>query len=354
MSSPVTDGAPVLENFILTHLEGRTEEFRGTRRPQNHRALLQDALKRKKIKVQSVTPKYSNFAYGADIIGGMDRMVTTLVSDVARQVCTDKWLTKQHLEFRGLPVPQGREFASKTVPAAALAYLDALAGPAVVKPVAARSGSGITVGVETAQDLTDSWERAVQAQLTGDDARQAVLVEEFRDGLDARIFVVGEQAVSVLVRVPVYVVGDGRSSIQELLTGQARLRATHKHLASHVPVVGEAELRAQRLSMSTVLPSGDVRVLRQQANMRDGGLPVDMTDQTNSGLKELAVEALWSIPGIAAGAVDLLIPSLASDEDAVVLEINAGANIVPHRYPAYGKPRSVAEKIAEELLSQRP
>lgn len=353
MSHLVKDGAPVLEHFILTHLAGRSEEFRGTERPQNHQALLQAALRRKKVKVQSVSPNYSNFTYGTDIIGGMDRMVTTLVSDLGRQICADKSLTKQHLELRGLPVPEGRAFNSEAVPAAASEYLDALGGPAVVKPVTGRSGAGITLGVSTAQDLKVSWERAVQAQLTGDDARQAVLVEELREGLDVRIFVVGEQAVSVLVRVPVYVIGDGRSTVHELLRAQERLRATHKHLAPHVPVIGEAELNVQGLSSSMVLPSGEVRLLRQQANIRDGGLPVDMTDQTNAGVKELAVEALWSIPGIAAGAVDLLVPSLASDKEAVVLEINAGANIVPHRYPAYGKPRGVAERIADEVLSQR-
>lgn len=352
MASPVKDNSPSLERFISAHLVGREHEFRRTEKPQNHEALVQAALRRKKVQVQSVDSRNRNFTFGTDVIGGMDRMVTTLVSDLARRVSADKWLSKKQFELQGLPVPAGQEFSAADVSDAAH-FMRSLTGDAVLKPATARSGRGITLGIRTAEDLEQAWPRALEARLSGEGARQTVLLEEHREGLDMRIFVVGEQAVSVLVRVPTYVVGDGRSTLRQLLDSQSRLRSAHRHLAAHTPEIAEDELNSQGLTFEAALGLGEVRVLREQANIREGGLPVDVTDQTHDSLKELAVEALWSIPGLAAGAVDLLVPDHRSAEGAAVLEVNAGASIVPHRYPAYGKPRSVAERIADQILLRR-
>lgn len=352
MASSASDTSSLLERFITTHLVGRENDFRETKRPQNHAALVQAALKRKKVKVKQVDARHRNFSFGGDLIGGMDRMVTTLVSDAARHVAVDKWLSKRHFELQGLPVPNGQEFSPSEFSAAAR-LLGSLRAPAVLKPVTAGSGYGISLGLQNTEDLRRAWPRALDARLTGEGSRETLLLEEFKEGLDVRVFVVGEQAVSVLVRVPVYVAGDGRSTVEELLSGQARLRSRHKHLSSHTPKVTQEELDARGLTLQTVLGPGEIRVLREQANIREGGLPVDVTDQTHETVKELAVEALWAIPGLTAAAIDLLVPDLGSSEDAVVLEANAGASIMPHRYPAYGQPRSVAERIADQVLLQR-
>ncbi|GGE68169.1 hypothetical protein [Nesterenkonia cremea] len=352
MASSASDTSSILERFITEYIVSRQSDFRETKRPQSHAALLQAALKRKKVKVQQVDAKHRNFCFGNDLVGGMDRMVTTLVSDLARHVAADKWLSKKHFWHQGLPVPDGQEFLAAEF-SAAVSLLGSLRAPAVLKPVAASSGYGISLGLQNMEDLRRAWPRALDARLTGEGSRETLLLEEFREGLDVRVFVVGEQAVSVLVRVPVYVAGDGRSTVQDLLSGQARLRSGHKHLSSHTPQVTQEELGVQGLTPQTVLGPGEIRVLREQANIREGGLPVDVTDQTHQAVKELAVEALWAIPGLTAAAIDLVVPDLGSSEGAVVLEANAGASIVPHRYPAYGQPRSVAERIADEVLFQR-
>lgn len=352
MASFAKDVSPLLERFITEHLVGRDDEFRTVKRPQNHEALLVSALRRRKIKVQNVDSKHRNFIYSGDVIGGMDRMVTTLVSDLARRLCTDKWRSKQLFELRGLPVPAGREFGVEEFDAA-VAHLGSMEGPAVLKPVAARSGNGITLGIRSAAQLEKAWDHAGQARLSAAQYSQTLLLEEFCEGLDVRVFVVGEQAVSVLVRVPPYLRGDGRSTVGELLEASARLRSRHRHLTSHGPQLSAGELDALGLSLESVPQEGRLLLLREQANIRDGGLPVDVTEETADAVKELAVEALWAVPGLNAGAVDLLVPALGGPEGAVVLEANAGANIMPHRYPAYGRPRAVAEKIAEQVLLKK-
>ena len=79
---------------------------------------------------------------------------------------------------------------------------------------------------------------------------------------------------------------------------------------------------------------------------------MDITDQLSDDLQDLAVDGLWSIPGLNAAAVDLLVPSLDSAEDAVVLEVNPYANITEFHYPAYGESRRVADAIMEQILER--
>ena len=160
----------------------------------------------------------------------------------------------------------------------------------------------------------------------------------------------GERVASVIVRLPLYVYGDGRSTVEQLLDQSARLRKRHSHLLEHVPEVEEGELRRAGLTADSVLSRGEVCVLRDQANVRQGGLPVDVTDECAASLKEIAIDAMWSLPGLSVGAVDLLVPNPENAEGAVALEVNVAANLMPHHYPAYGKPRHVASAVAEQIL----
>ena len=126
-------------------------------------------------------------------------------------------------------------------------------------------------------------------------------------GLDLRVFVVGGQAAGAVAYVPL-------SALEPLL---------------------EAGLTER---------------LRQVPAYPEGGIPVEVTAELDGGLADLAVDALWSVPGLAAGAVDLLVPRLDSAADALVLGLDVEASVVPHHLPALGEPRDVAGAIADQLL----
>ncbi|GAB3194009.1 hypothetical protein [Nesterenkonia suensis] len=338
-----------LERFIADHVQPRADELRDAPRVPHDIALLQRELARRQISVRQVDPHHAVFTFGDVVVGGMDRSVTTLVSANARRIARNKALTRRHFELQEIPSPAGRSFREKEITEAAK-YLGALSGPGVLKPASGRSGLGITVGLTSSEELRQAWPVALESRQTQEAPSRRLLIEQFHDGLDLRAFVVGERLISAIVRVPLHLVGDGSSELRALLEDTFARRQRHSLLAEHLPEVREADLRPLGLSLSSVLEKGELVMLNQAANLRAGGVPVDVTDQVGEDLADLAVDAMWAVPGLYAAAVDLLVPDLTTAEGAVVLEAEASASLAPHHFPAYGRSRDVAGAIAEQIL----
>lgn len=133
------------------------------------------------------------------------------------------------------------------------------------------------------------------------------------DGLDVRAYVAGPQVVAAVAYVPL-------AALEEQISPEETLDA--EQLAS----------------------------LRSGPANPEGGIAVDVTELLDPALAELAADALWSAPGLAAGAVDLLVPQLDAAADAVVLGLDVEASVVTHHLPALGQSRDVAGAIVDQLL----
>ncbi|MGM1029994.1 MAG: hypothetical protein ACQEWM_09010 [Actinomycetota bacterium] len=91
-------------------------------------------------------------------------------------------------------------------------------------------------------------------------------------------------------------------------------------------------------------------MLNATANLHRGGVNVDVTTRIHPGLQRLAVDAARAVPGLSVAGVDLMVPAVESADGAIVLEVNAGANISMHHLPAYGAPVDVGAAIVDEML----
>ncbi len=193
--------------------------------------------------------------------------------------------------------------------------------------------------------FTRSWETTTQRD---DDV---LFLAETPPGLVLRAFVVREEAVSALVCVPFYVIGDGEKTLQELIDDKVRLRRRHAFLAERVPFRNAAPTATDTVSqLREVLPPGVIRALGRSVNPFHEGIPVDVTDLISPHLKELAVDAAWAVPGLTAGAVDIITPQLESSDETLVMGLDATARLELHHYPALGKPRPVAEMMMSAMV----
>lgn len=332
----------------MTRVQPRLHKFTTLSKGESHTSLLRIALRRRKIGLQALNGRYKVLRSKTSTVGGLDGAVISLPSDLAVRIASSKWETKQAFSAAGIRYPEARRFLESELDAAK-AYMSGLGGVFVVKAERGRASVGISLGVRTECELADAWSRAVESSLDRAPDR-GVVVERFHVGLDVRVYVVGESAVSAVVRVPAYVVGDGRTRLSELYAAAVKPRSRHAHLTEHTPRLADLPIGQWDLGEDSVLAAGVFQPLSENTSIRGGAVSVDVTEELNHDIKTLAIDAAWAVPGLKAGGVDLLVPSLDRVDDAVVLEVNVAANILPHTYPALGKSRDVAGALVDLLI----
>lgn len=324
----------------------------GGRRPNtyevapSHPSYVVDAARTRGLDVVELADSRFFYRHGRPV-GGIRKFTTTLVGTVAVEVCASKHLTRLLLAAAGVPVPAGTTFAADELEPA-LTHLAGREGPVVVKPARGRGGSGVTVGVTSPEGLARAWSTALEAT----NAKDRVVVEDQVNGLDVRAFVVGDRVVAAATRVPAYVVGDGVSTVAQLVAAKLAVRRENAYLARMPIVVDSAHLERSGLHPEAVPAPTEVVTVNDVANLHQGGENIDVTDRLHPGLAALAVAAAHAVPGLAVAGVDLMTPSVTEPAGAVVLEANTSANLSVHHLPAHGEPRDVGGAIVDEMLAR--
>jgi GNAT-family acetyltransferase (TIGR03103 family) len=206
-----------------------------------------------------------------------------------------------------------------------------------VKPARGEQGKGITVGVEDDTAL----ERAVHhaAQFCPD-----VLVEELVPGQDLRVVVIDREVVAAAVRRPAEVVGDGRSTVTELVRATSRRRERATGGESRIPLdPTTAEVVAEAgYAMDDVPRNGERIQVRRTANLHTGGTIEDVTDQLHPDIADAAVRAAAALD-IPVTGIDFLVPDV-SGPDYVFIEANERPGLANH------EPRPTAERFVDLLF----
>jgi D-alanine-D-alanine ligase-like ATP-grasp enzyme len=307
--------------------------------------LIRRAARRRGLSIR--TSNDVEYLYDGQIpVGGVKPTTSTLNSPEARSISWSKDLTKEMFTASGLPYPAGIILGPDQLDEA-LAHIQAMGRPAVLKPTSAKQGRGVTCGIVTEDDLRAAWTSAGLAREKPGD----YVLEEQIEGIDLRVCVIGRRAVAATVRLPSYVLGDGRSSLTELIDRKQLQRAQNAFLVKAPVSVDAARLRRDGRTLDDVPVAGEVVVLTSLANISAGGVNVDVTDLVHPGLLRLAVDAARAAPGLRIAGVDLIAPDLDSVDGAAILELNHTPGILLHHYPAYGEPRDIAGAIVDEMIA---
>jgi cyanophycin synthetase len=267
---------------------------------------------------------------------------------IAEAIAQDKELTRMLLSAAGVPVPVGRCCAD-TEEAWALATQIGL--PVVVKPRDGNQGKGVTVGVETREELAAAF---AAARRYDDD----VIVERYVPGHDFRLLVVGDRLVAAARRDPPSVVGDGRHTITELVAlvnADPRRGDGHATALTRIRLdeIAIARIRLQGFTPDSVLPTGVRVVLRDNANLSTGGTATDVTDEVHPEVAARAVDAAQAV-GLDICGIDVVAETLRrpfSETGGCIVEVNAAPGLRMHLSPSYGKPRAVGEAIIDAMFA---
>lgn len=303
------------------------------------------------------TTRYSKSAFvvsdGVHPNVGFKWSRSSISSAVAISVCTHKEATRLSLEEAGVPTPQGRTFRSGDFDSAR-AFVELIGFPVVVKPSMGIRGIGVVAGIETSQQLEDAFSLMTDSKFGGQD----FIVEKHINGRDHRILVVGGEVVGAIQRKPASAVGDGKSTIAELLFHRNLARRNNPHLWTRPAVFDDSmahHLSTLGLSLTSVLAEGREVLLSSTANISQGADSIDVFDELHPSIVEACKQAVAAIPGMQYCGVDFLLedPSKAVDQqDAAIIELNAHAAIGNCEYPMFGKGRQVAQRLMDLTIDQ--
>lgn len=333
-----------VKRFIANEIIGKLS-FNEHKESGAHSTFIARAAKNSGLAVRKIRDGHY-FFNDRGAVGSVEAMVTSLIGYSAVDICRSKEVMKELFVAAGVPVPKGSAF-KRDQRAAGLRYFQSLDALAVVKPDKGHGGRGITAGIKTADEFREAWTKAA-SHARGE---VPIVVEEYVPGLDLRVYVAGGKAVAASTRVPPFVIGDGQSTIDALLQSKKEQRSRSKYL-SRLPIAVDASWMANTgISFETVLPQGGVAVLSATSNLSQGGESVDVTDLLSEDLASIAVSAIAAIPGMNAGGVDFQAQSPYSAHGAVVLEVNAAANISVHHLPAYGDSVDVGQALVDAMMT---
>ncbi|PMB08939.1 cyanophycin synthetase [Fischerella thermalis CCMEE 5273] len=264
------------------------------------------------------------------------------------ELACDKEATKRILANAGVPVPKGTVINFLDDLPEAIEYVGGY--PIVIKPLDGNHGRGITIDIQ-------NWE---EAEVAYDAARQisrSIIVERYYKGRDHRVLVVDGKVVAVAERVPAHVVGDGRSTIAELIE---ETNKDPNRGEGHDKVLTKIELdrtsyqllERQGYTLDSVLAKDEICYLRATANLSTGGIAVDRTDEIHPENVWLA-QRIVKIIGLDIAGIDIVTSDISRplrEVDGVIVEVNAAPGFRMHVAPSQGTPRNVAGAVIDMLF----
>jgi D-alanine-D-alanine ligase-like ATP-grasp enzyme len=219
-------------------------------------------------------------------------------------------------------------------------YAKRIGFPVIVKPNSGSQGVGVAK-VYTKREFY----RAMRFIFRRD---RVALIQTPVGGRDYRIVVLDHRVISAYGRVPLNIVGDGRSTVRQLLVRKQKqfaadgrdtiIRAEDKRIAQN--------LRRQRLTMRSVVPRHTCIYLLDNANLSTGGDAIDVTDVIHRSFIRTAIDLTRDM-GLRLCGVDLIVDGDIADQphgNYRILEVNAAPGL-----DHYAKAGKTQAKIVEDM-----
>ncbi len=277
--------------------------------------------------------------------------ITGRTSIVAVEAAGNKDFTKTLLGDNGIPVPRGVvvRSADEAVQAARrLRY------PLVTKPLDGNHGRGVTTGIGDEAQLRFGFDQALS------EARgRSVIVEQYFTGNDHRILVVDGKLVAVAERVPARVIGDGTSTIAQLVARvneDPRRGEGHEKVMTRIKIdaLVEEYLDRSGLTPDSVPGEGQEVLLRATANLSTGGTAIDRTNEIHPDNALIATRAA-SVIGLDIAGIDFIAPDISRsvrETGGGIIEVNAAPGFRMHLEPSEGASRDVARPVIDMLFPE--
>ena len=275
--------------------------------------------------------------------------MTSRTSGIAVDIASDKHLTNRLLDSAGLPVPRADVVETEE---SAVATAKRLGFPCVIKPLDGNHGRGVHLDLQSEDDVRAAWPGALRESRSGE-----VVVETYIHGNDYRCLVIGGRVAAIAERVPASVVGDGTSTVRQLVdrtNSDPRRGIGHEKVLTKIAVdeAAIALVREQGLEMDGVPEAGRRVKLALTGNMSTGGTSIDRTLEAHPDNAEIA-EMAARVVGLDVAGIDFICPDITvpvRETGGAIVEVNAAPGFRMHTHPTEGEPQYVARPVIDLLF----
>ncbi|WP_342571951.1 hypothetical protein MKY85_04900 [Paenibacillus sp. FSL R5-0749] len=275
---------------------------------------------------------------------------------IAGLLAKNKQACNMLLHEQGMPVPS--YIVIPEMGSEAVAFLNRYRS-IVVKPLDASSSMGVTLDVRTEDEL----EAAIHlASVHG----SSIMLQQYVTGIDYRVLIINGEVAAVNEYRPVYVEGDGTSTVRTLIEqlNQERMKITSIGEYEAFPQVhAETErllevLHAQGTSLDEVPAAGEEIELYDLRNSAAGKISEfykDCTEIIHPENARMIVQAAQTlqidVAGVDVRCRDIRTPI--SREEGGILEVNALPDLTHHVFPHGGTTRDVVRLYLEYLCQEQ-
>ena len=292
--------------------------------------------------------KYSlcQLGYGANQ-KRIQATVTSETSNIGVEIACDKEETKDLLEQAEVPIPKGDIIRTERGLKEAVDYVGF---PLVIKPVNGNHGRCITTNINSLDEALIGFKEAKEVS-------RLVIVEKYITGEDHRLLVINNKLVAAAKRTPAHVIGDGKSTIQELVD---EVNKDERRGYGHEKVLTEIDinsltleiLKEMNMTTESVPKKGEMVKLKSTANLSTGGTAEDITELIHP-YNVFMAERISKIIGLDICGIDIMAEDLTkplNKSGGAVLEVNAGPGFRMHLQPTSGLPRNVGGRVVDMLF----
>jgi cyanophycin synthetase len=275
--------------------------------------------------------------------------ITDETSLLAVETSDDKYLTNNILSESGIPTPK-QIITDKLEDVHNFHSL--IQSSIVVKPAQGYQGKRVSIDLNAPETIENAFGWAKEFH-------NEIIAQEDIPGGTYRLLVINYQLVAAVRLIPANITGNGIDTIVALIeqvNAHPNREYGDKGKLSKVEVDEDTlkiiELRGYNLQ--SILPEGELIFLKNSGNMRLGSTSHDVTAKVHPFNKFIAQRAAkllnLNVAGIDIISKDISVPL--TDNNGVVIEVNAAPDFRVHFNPTIGTKRYVQQEFVSMLFPQ--
>ena len=274
----------------------------------------------------------------------INRAISNKLKYLSGVISEDKNLCNAILTHNKINIPPFLKVAELTANEKEFLHINK---PLVIKPFDTNKGVEIHMNINTEEELQIAFDKVKRVS-------EHAIVQKQATGKDYRILVIDKKVVGVLWNEWPYVIGDGISSIQELVSIENKRRRKNKIEVNGklLSMLADIDISTVKNTNTNILPLGEKLYVNNCGNGWSGAIPHNVTENVHPSILKNAIK-ITKILDIDVAGIDIRCKHISKplkDSNFNVIEVNIRPSLLEHMYPFTGKKIDVLDQYIDYLF----